>query len=175
MFSTVSEHSRVVSSTWKNVRALDCFSCYKIFLRAGNNPVVLKNSTEHAEPLFIALLDDRTRILKSGFNISLSCIGRCTKESQTYQLGNHGHWGATILLTSQMDHAVVSEKHFSIREMVLTHSSNTCGKYWVSKKLITLKTYRFSLEEGNLSNYNLLEKRNFNLEIGTMLVRIRYR
>ena len=27
----------------------------KIFLRAGNNPVVLINSTEHAEPLFIAL------------------------------------------------------------------------------------------------------------------------
>ena len=25
--------------------------------RAGNNPVVLKNSTEHAEPLFIALID----------------------------------------------------------------------------------------------------------------------
>ena len=24
------------------------------FLSAGNNPVVLKNSTEHAEPLFIA-------------------------------------------------------------------------------------------------------------------------
>ena len=26
------------------------------FLRAGNNPVVLKNSTEHAEILFIALM-----------------------------------------------------------------------------------------------------------------------
>ena len=53
--STVFEHSRVVSSTHKNVRALDCVSCSKIFLRAGNNPVVLKNSTEHAEPLFITL------------------------------------------------------------------------------------------------------------------------
>ena len=30
-------------------------SCSKIFLRVGNNPVVLKNSTEHAEPLYIAL------------------------------------------------------------------------------------------------------------------------
>ena len=38
----------------KNVRALDCVSSSKIFLRAGNNPFVLKNSTEHAEPLFIA-------------------------------------------------------------------------------------------------------------------------
>ena len=38
-------------------RALGCVSCSKIFLRAGNNPVVLKNSTEHAEPLFIALIE----------------------------------------------------------------------------------------------------------------------
>ena len=30
-------------------------SCSKIFLRAGRNSVVLKDSTEHAEPLFIAL------------------------------------------------------------------------------------------------------------------------
>ena len=28
--------------------------CSNVFLRAGNNPGVLKNSTEHAEPLFIA-------------------------------------------------------------------------------------------------------------------------
>ena len=28
--------------------ALDCFACSKIFLRARNNPVVLKNSPEHA-------------------------------------------------------------------------------------------------------------------------------
>ena len=41
----------------KNIRALDCVSCSKIFLRAGNNCVMLKNSTEHAEPLFIALLE----------------------------------------------------------------------------------------------------------------------
>ena len=45
-------------------RALhDCFQhlgkrqCSKIFLHAGNNPVMHKNSTEHAQPLFIALLD----------------------------------------------------------------------------------------------------------------------
>ena len=56
MFSTVLEHSGVVSSTLKNVRALDCVSCSKVFLRAGNNPAVLKNSTEHAETLFIALI-----------------------------------------------------------------------------------------------------------------------
>ena len=31
--------------------------CSKTFLRAGNNPAVLKNSTEHAEPLFIALIE----------------------------------------------------------------------------------------------------------------------
>ena len=34
---------------------LDCVLCSKIFLRAGNNSAVLKNSTEHAETLFIAL------------------------------------------------------------------------------------------------------------------------
>ena len=41
----------------ENVRALDCVSCSKIVLRAGNNPVVLKNSTEQADPLFIALIE----------------------------------------------------------------------------------------------------------------------
>ena len=51
------EHSRVVSSTQKNVRALDCVSCSKIFLHAGNNPVVLRNNAEHAETLFIALIE----------------------------------------------------------------------------------------------------------------------
>ena len=55
VFSTIFKHSRVVSSTQKNVTALDFVSCSKIFLRAGNNHVVLKNSTEHAETLFIAL------------------------------------------------------------------------------------------------------------------------
>ena len=39
----------------QNVRALNCVFCSKIFLRAGNNPVVLKNIAEHAEPLFAAL------------------------------------------------------------------------------------------------------------------------
>ena len=57
MFSTVFEHSRGASSTWKNIRALDCVSCSKIFPSAENNPGVLKNSTEHAEPLLIALVD----------------------------------------------------------------------------------------------------------------------
>ena len=28
----------------------------QIFLRAGNNPAMLKNSTEHAEPSFISLI-----------------------------------------------------------------------------------------------------------------------
>ena len=41
---------------FENLGAIDYISCYKIFLRAGNNPVVLKNSTEHAESLFIALI-----------------------------------------------------------------------------------------------------------------------
>ena len=45
---TVLEHSRIVSSTEKNVGAVDA------------HPVVLKNSTEHAEPLFIAVLDQWT-------------------------------------------------------------------------------------------------------------------
>ena len=41
----------------KNVGALDCVSCSKIFLRVGNKPVVFKNGTEHAKPLLIALLE----------------------------------------------------------------------------------------------------------------------
>ena len=47
MLSTVFEHDRTVSSTQKNFRARDTVT-------AGNNPGVLKNSTEHAKPLFIA-------------------------------------------------------------------------------------------------------------------------
>ena len=54
MLSTVFEHDRVVSSTQKNFRARNAVECSNVFLRAGNNPGVLKNSTEHAEPLFIA-------------------------------------------------------------------------------------------------------------------------
>ena len=54
MLSTVSEYDRVVSSTQENVRTLDCVSSSKIFL-LQNNLVVLKDSTELAETLFIAL------------------------------------------------------------------------------------------------------------------------
>ena len=32
-----------------------CVSCSNIFLRAGNNTVMLKDSIEHVEPLFIVL------------------------------------------------------------------------------------------------------------------------
>ena len=62
VLSTVFEHSGIVSNTWKNIRALDCVSCSKIFLRAGNSPVVLNNSTDHAKPLFIALIDNTRNI-----------------------------------------------------------------------------------------------------------------
>ena len=41
--------------TQNNFRARDAVECSNVFLSAGNNPVVLKNSTELAEPLFIAL------------------------------------------------------------------------------------------------------------------------
>ena len=54
MLSTVFEHDRVVSSTQKNFRAQGAVECSNVFLNAGNNPGVLKNSTEHAETLFIA-------------------------------------------------------------------------------------------------------------------------
>ena len=54
MFSTVFEHDRVVSSTQKNFRARDAVECSDVVLSAGNSPGVLKNSTEHAETLFIA-------------------------------------------------------------------------------------------------------------------------
>ena len=53
VLSTVFEHDRIVSSTQKNFRARDAVECSNVFLSAGNNPGVLKNSTEHAEPLFI--------------------------------------------------------------------------------------------------------------------------
>ena len=43
-------------SSQMTVELFDCVSCSKTFLRARNNPVVLKNSTEHAEPLLIVLL-----------------------------------------------------------------------------------------------------------------------
>ena len=47
-------HDRVVSSTQKNFRARDAVECSNVFLSDGNNPGVLKNSTEHTETLFIA-------------------------------------------------------------------------------------------------------------------------
>ena len=53
MLSTVFEHNRIVSSTQKNFRAWDAVKSSNIFLSAGNNSGVIKNSTEHAEPLFI--------------------------------------------------------------------------------------------------------------------------
>ena len=39
----------------ESVRALDCVLCSKIFVRARNNAVTLKNNTERAERFFIAL------------------------------------------------------------------------------------------------------------------------
>ena len=58
MLSTVFEHDRVVSSTQNilehETQSRDAVECSNIFLSAGNNPGVLKNSTEHAETLFIA-------------------------------------------------------------------------------------------------------------------------
>ena len=54
MLSTVYEHNRAFSSTQKNFRARESVECSNVFLSAENNPGVLKNSTEHAETLFIA-------------------------------------------------------------------------------------------------------------------------
>ena len=54
MRSTVFEHDKVVSSMQKNFGARDAVSCSNLFLSAGNNLGVLKNSTEHVETLFIA-------------------------------------------------------------------------------------------------------------------------
>ena len=56
MLSTVFEHDRVVSSTQKNFGARNAVECFTIFLSVGNNPGMLKNSTEHAETLFIAFI-----------------------------------------------------------------------------------------------------------------------
>ena len=55
MLSKLSKHSTAS-------RALN------FFLRAGNNPVVLKDNTEHAETLFIALLVRLTLVSKNYFN-----------------------------------------------------------------------------------------------------------
>ena len=55
MLSTVIEHDRVVSSTQNNFKAQDAVGCSNVFLSVGYNLGVLKNSTEHAEPLFIML------------------------------------------------------------------------------------------------------------------------
>ena len=54
MLSNVFEHDRVVSRTQKNFRARDAVECSNVFLSAGNNPGVLKNTTAHVETLFIA-------------------------------------------------------------------------------------------------------------------------
>ena len=48
MLSTVFEHKRVASNMQKNFRARDAVECSNVFLSAGNNPGVLKNSTEHS-------------------------------------------------------------------------------------------------------------------------------
>ena len=48
------EHEKAVSSTQKSFRARDAVECSNVFLSAGNNPVMLKNSTEHGGTLFIA-------------------------------------------------------------------------------------------------------------------------
>ena len=58
VLSAVLEHFSIK----KSVRALDCISCSGIFqiLRPGNNPVVLKNSTELAAALFVVLLKLRS-------------------------------------------------------------------------------------------------------------------
>ena len=53
MLSNVLEHVRVVSSTLKMFRARDAVECSNVFLSAGNNSGVIKNSTEQADPLFI--------------------------------------------------------------------------------------------------------------------------
>ena len=59
MLKISTEHGSVVPA---GVPVGSCVStasrALKFFLRAGNNPVVLKNSTERAETLFIALLED---------------------------------------------------------------------------------------------------------------------
>ena len=54
MLSTVFEHDRIVSSTQKNFRVREAVERSNVFLNAGNNPGVTKNSTEHVETLFIA-------------------------------------------------------------------------------------------------------------------------
>ena len=43
----------------KKIRARDTVGCSNVFLCAGNNPGVLKNSTEHAEP-FLGLFQKLT-------------------------------------------------------------------------------------------------------------------
>ena len=84
--------SRALQDCFKhleNIRAVHCVSCSKIFLRAGNNPVVLKNSSEHAEPLFIGLLQSQTATCHGLKNL----CNRCKKSNQALQLVLHGASG----------------------------------------------------------------------------------
>ena len=57
-------------------KTLESTACSEIFLRAGNNPVVFKNSSEHAETLFIALMDFDEYLAKGSFfrSISKNCF-----------------------------------------------------------------------------------------------------
>ena len=64
---------------------VDCVSCSKIFLRAGNNPVVLENSTEHAEPLFIALTNDSETIYKESSQALIGPQNEVKHEIKAFQ------------------------------------------------------------------------------------------
>ena len=55
MLSTIFGHDWVVSSTQKRFRARDAVECSNVFLSAGSNPGVLKNSTKHAEPFLLRI------------------------------------------------------------------------------------------------------------------------
>ena len=57
VLSTVSEHCSIVSALRKMLEHSTASRAPEFFLHAGNNAVVHKNITEHAEPLFIALIN----------------------------------------------------------------------------------------------------------------------
>ena len=137
MFSTVFEHSRAVSSTWKNIRALDCISCSKnFFLRAGNNPVVIKNSTEHAEPLFIALLSSVTDLVKQiQRRYRLMSLSRktvelcCFKGKHVWSLPSPLNSSVKDMITYPKWIVVLSAEKIFLLQVYLNFHDHSCSRF----------------------------------------------
>ena len=92
MLSTVFEKDRVVSRTQENFRARDAVECCNVLLSAGNNPGLLRNSTEDTEPLFITFGQFSTRLPTSDWFLAMLKIspehGSGSSANEKLCLGN---------------------------------------------------------------------------------------